>query len=199
VIQLAQYLNKGLQPRCKEIQELLKIDFLLQFRQVWAPRQFREKMMREITELLQCNVNYGKVMIGICRHFGHDPSASEDFIAFVQRFRRDFEGASGWSIVVDSEIREISSDLIAAVISKNLAIKKKELEETENTLTDLRYKNHTCPVCRYRPAIYLAKPCLHPSFCSGCINELTSHGGTFTHCFVCKAKVESVQPLSYLT
>jgi hypothetical protein len=192
-------LRKGHKPNSSLVSRELTGNFLSQFRGSLTRAEFEHRLSGELSAFLQFCLHYGTLLSAVCEYSGIDPSSPNKFMTYVDEFRDSFQQATGTPIPLTLQPKSVSSDLISEVIGAVLRAKRMEFSETDDALTDLRYKNHTCPTCRFRPAVYFAEPCLHPSFCLGCMKELADHGGVFTHCFICKAKVDSVHPLLYLS
>ena len=129
---------------------------------------------------------------------GHEISLDKEFeelASMCQNARKVFD------MKLEIEGKTLDEDITAALARAVEATKEDRqaaLNRIDSVMEDLRYKNHTCPVCRYRPAIYYATPCMHPCFCYKCMTELANVDCVFSHCFICEARVSSVERLAYM-
>jgi hypothetical protein len=198
LVTVVQQTRRGAQPFSKRTLSLLNGQFFCQFRSHRSRSQFEAALLCEFPKYFPFVANGVGLVADICRFSGVPAATCDGLNADLAQLRADFERELKRALDVAAPPPHNIAAVIGAAIARVRSSLDGELADTNERMEVMRYKNHTCPLCKLRPAIYYAEPCRHPTFCQGCMLKLRDVGTVFTHCYACQTKVDSVQALQYL-
>ena len=191
-------LQKGVRPSSPRISKLYTTPFTKQFQGIKDKDSLIRAIKEELVQYVRAAENQFALVEALGSYCGHEISLDKEFeelASMCQNARKVLD------MKLEIEGKTLDEDITAALARAVEATKEDRqaaLNRIDSVMEDLRYKNHTCPVCRYRPAIYYATPCMHPCFCYKCMTELANVDCVFSHCFICEARVSSVERLAYM-
>jgi hypothetical protein len=185
-------------PSSDRITSLLTGPFLSRLRGLRVRARFQPAIIAEYPLYLQFVLNALSLFADLGA-FAGVPVAMDDFTSRAQKSRMTFETALNVQLTIVNPGPVDLTRLLPQAVERVLRARSEALAATDERLMALRFQNHTCTVCRYRPAIYVAEPCMHPCVCQGCMQRLRELGSAMTHCYTCRTKLTRVLPLSYLT
>ena len=191
-------LKRGVHAYSPRITNLYTTDFSIPFKSIKDKMELKKRLQEELAAYVQAVANHVVLVVDLARYCGENPSCDRYFKE-LEKECHDLQIATGIEISFEKKTFDWDiPELISRAVAETKKTREDECARVDEVMTDLRFKNHTCPVCRYRPALYYATPCMHPCFCYKCMNEIARVGSIFSHCFICKQKVSEVQPLAFL-
>ena len=192
-------LQKGVRPSSPRISKLYTTSFTKQFQGIKDKDALIRAVKEELAKYVRAADNQLALVEAIGSCCGHKISLDKEFDELERMCKN---AGKVLEMKIELEGTTLDGDDISGALWRAVAATKEDrqtaLNKIDAVMEDLRYKNHTCPVCRYRPAIYYATPCMHPCFCYKCMTELANVDCVFSHCFICEARVSSVERLAYM-
>jgi hypothetical protein len=187
-----------LPPTSDRITSLLNGPFLSRLRGLRVRARFQQTIVAEYPSYFQFVLNSLSLFTDLAA-FSGVPLPANDFTERAQKTRATFESALNVQVSTTSPAPIDVTNLLPQAIERVLHARSEDLAKTDERLVALRFQNHTCTVCRYRPAVYIAEPCMHPCVCQACMQRLRELGSVMTHCYTCRTKLTQVLPFTYLT
>jgi hypothetical protein len=197
LISISKLLRSYVPPASQRIKSLLTTPFLIRLRSYHARAQLERALVPEFQSYLQSVFNSLSLLSDISTFSGISKSYSHFFESCTE-IQSNFETAMNVKLEIIPPKHSDLTSLLPQAIEKVLQSRSTELKVVDDRLIDLRFQNHTCTVCRFRPAIYFAEPCMHPCICQGCMRNLSELGSAMTHCYTCQNRITKVRPFSYL-
>ena len=199
VIMVIGLLDKGIRLSSPRFARILNTYFLAQFKPIKDEPQFRSALEAELQKYFANASETLCLLSNICDFCGVSQTEITRSLDSITSICATITSETPLRLVFEPQTAKLDvQKMIAEAVDLTLSDRKSQLSRTDDTMTELRYQNHTCPMCRYKPATYVALPCMHPCFCVSCMKELTEAKCAFSNCFSCNEKVKEVKVLSYL-
>jgi hypothetical protein len=197
LVTIAGLLRRFTPPSSQPIRSLLTTPFLSRLLPYRARAHLERSLIPEFQSYLQCVLNSLTLLSDIATFSGLPDTTFTPFFEACDLIRSDLESAMAVKLEITVPEHHNIRPLLPKVIEQVLESRKTELKATDDRLMDLRFKNHTCTVCRFQPAIYFVEPCMHPCVCHACMRNLAELKSAITHCYACQQKVTRIRPFSY--
>lgn len=199
VIVVMDLIDKGTRLTSPKFNRILNTCFLAQFKQIKVESQFRSRLEVELQKYFTDASDTLCLLSNICEFCNLNPTEVDAAHHSIASICATIVSETPFRPIFDTKATKFEMiKLIAESVELTLSDRKAQLDSTNDRMTELRYQNHTCPLCRYQPATYVALPCMHPCFCANCMKDLTEAKSVFSNCFHCNEKVKEVKGLSYL-
>ncbi|OHT03142.1 hypothetical protein TRFO_06803 [Tritrichomonas foetus] len=154
----------------------------------------RGNIFQEICNLYDYIVNSLSLLKAILVYADRPQEPIKTLYQKMLKYKSEIEETKVYKFKNPKTLQDIN---LSSIISKDFNIFYEEIVNNNKKISDhmdlLREQHHMCIICRNKPAVYFAKPCCHPNFCTSCLNDFVKQNFTYNRCLNCKEIVKSIE------